>query len=119
MDDLHDFAGAGLSASVSAQGAELHHLRDASGRDYLWSAEPVWPRHAPVLFPIVGRLKDDRLRHEGKSDWLTQHGVARDRRFAWLNRSATACRLVLHEDAESRAMYPFAFRLEIAYTLDD
>ena len=85
----------------------------------LWQARPVWPRHAPVLFPIVGRLKDDTLRHEGKSYRLTQHGFARDRRFAWLNRSATACRLVLHEDAETRAMYPFAFRLEIAFALDD
>ena len=59
----------------------------------LWQAGPVWPRHAPVLFPIVGRLKDDRLRHQGKSYHLPQHGFARDRRFAWLNRSATACRL--------------------------
>ena len=85
----------------------------------LWQAGPVWPRHAPVLFPIVGRLKDDRLRHQGKSYHLPQHGFARDRRFAWLNRSATACRLVLHEDAGTRAVYPFAFRLEIAFALDD
>jgi galactose mutarotase-like enzyme len=72
-----------------------------------------------VLFPIVGRLKDDTLRHAGRSYRLTQHGFARDKRFAWLNRSATACRLVLHEDAETRAAYPFAFRLEIGFTLDD
>ena len=69
--------------------------------------------------PIVGRLKDDTLRHDGKSYHMTQHGFARDKRFAWLNRGATGCRLVLHEDAETRAMYPFAFRLEIAFTLDD
>ena len=104
---------------VKADGAELCSLRDAAGGEMLWQGAPVWPRHAPVLFPIVGRLKDDTLRHEGKSYRLTQHGFARDRRFAWLNRSATACRLVLHEDAETRAIYPFAFRLEIAYTLDD
>ena len=108
-----------LSATVKADGAELCSLRDAAGDEMLWQAAPVWPRHAPVLFPIVGRLKDDTLRHDGKSYRLTQHGFARDRRFAWLNRSATACRLVLHEDAETRAMYPFAFRLEIAFALDD
>jgi galactose mutarotase-like enzyme len=72
-----------------------------------------------VLLPVVGRLKDDTLRHEGRAHKLTQHGFARDKRFAWLNRSATACRLVLHEDTETRAAYPFAFRLEIAYALDD
>ena len=108
-----------LSAEVKADGAELCSLRDASGAEVLWQAGPIWPRHAPVLFPIVGRLKDDTLRHEGRAHRLTQHGFARDKRFAWLNRSATACRLVLHEDAETRAAYPFAFRLEIAYTLDD
>jgi len=108
-----------LSAEVKADGAELCSLRDASGTEVLWQAGPVWPRHAPVLFPIVGRLKDDTLRHEGRAHRLTQHGFARDKRFAWLNRSATACRLVLHEDAETRAAYPFAFRLEIAYALDD
>ena len=89
-----------LSATVKADGAELCSLRDAAGAEMLWQGAPVWPRHAPVLFPIVGRLKDDTLRHEGKSYRLTQHGFARDRRFAWLNRSATACRLVLHEDTE-------------------
>jgi galactose mutarotase-like enzyme len=108
-----------LSATVKADGAELCSLRDAAGAEMLWQAAPIWPRHAPVLFPIVGRLKADTLRHDGKSYRLTQHGFARDRRFAWLNRSATACRLVLHEDADTRTMYPFAFRLEIAFALDD
>ncbi len=108
-----------LSAEVKADGAELCSLRDAGGAEVLWQADPIWPRHAPVLFPIVGRLKDDTLRHEGREYRLTQHGFARDKRFAWLNRSATACRLVLHEDVETRAAYPFAFRLEIAYALDD
>jgi galactose mutarotase-like enzyme len=85
----------------------------------LWQADPVWPRHAPVLFPIVGRLKDDRLVHGGKEYRMTQHGFARDRRFAWLSRTSTSCRLVLHDDAETRALYPFAFRFEVSFTLDD
>jgi galactose mutarotase-like enzyme len=117
--DRHVMSSGTLSATVKADGAELCSLRDAAGAEVLWQGAPVWPRHAPVLFPVVGRLKDDTLRHDGKSYRLTQHGFARDRRFAWLNRSATACRLVLHEDTETRAMYPFAFRLEIAYALDD
>jgi galactose mutarotase-like enzyme len=119
MMDRHVLSNGTLSATVKADGAELCSLRDATGEEMLWQAGPVWPRHAPVLFPIVGRLKDDTLRHEGRSYQLTQHGFARDRRFAWLNRSTTSCRLVLHEDAETRAVYPFAFRLEIAFTLND
>jgi galactose mutarotase-like enzyme len=119
MMDRHVLSNGTLSAEIKADGAELCSLRDAAGGEMLWQAGPVWPRHAPVLFPIVGRLKDDRLRHQGKSYHLPQHGFARDRRFAWLNRGATGCRLVLHEDAGTRAAYPFAFRLEIAFALDD
>jgi len=119
MMDRHELANGTLSATTKAEGAELCSLRDAAGEEMLWQAGAVWPRHAPVLFPIVGRLKEDTLRHQGKTYRLTQHGFARDRRFAWLNRTATACSLVLHDDAETRAMYPFAFRLEIAFALDD
>ncbi len=119
MMDRHALANGYLSAVVKADGAELCSLCDATGTEMLWQADPIWPRHAPVLFPIVGRLKDDRLLHHGKAHRLTQHGFARDRRFAWLTRSPTHCRLVLHDDGATRAMYPFAFRFEVAYTLDD
>ncbi len=119
MMDRHILSNSYLSAAVKSDGAELCSLRDGQGTELLWQAEPVWPRHAPVLFPIVGRLRDDTLLHQGKTYRLTQHGFARDRRFAWLNRTATSCRLVLHDDAETRAVYPFAFRFEVAFALDD
>lgn len=108
-----------LSAAVKADGAELCSLRDAEGAEMLWQAHPIWPRHAPVLFPIVGRLKNDTLRHQGKTYRLTQHGFARDRRFAWHARTATSCSLVLHDDGETRALYPFPFRFEVAFALND
>lgn len=117
--DRHALSNGYLSATVKADGAELCSLCDAQGTELLWQAHPVWPRHAPVLFPIVGKLKDDRLLHAGKAYRLTQHGFARDRRFAWLSRTPTACRLVLHDDAETRALYPFAFRFEVSFSLDD
>src|ERR1700733_14450459 len=93
MMDRHILSNSYLSAAVKSDGAELCSLRDAEGTELLWQGHPVWPRHAPVLFPIVGRLKDDTLLHHGISYRLTQHGFARDRRFAWLNRTATSCRL--------------------------
>jgi len=114
-NDWHSFESSGLSACVKADGAELYTLRDGSGLNYLWPAEPVWPRHAPVLFPIVGRLRDDTLLHNGQRYRLTQHGFARDRRFEWAERSATGCRLVLSDDSETRALYPFGFRFEVAF----
>ncbi|TGQ64672.1 aldose 1-epimerase family protein [Mesorhizobium sp. M00.F.Ca.ET.186.01.1.1] len=109
--------GDGISATVVGQGAELVSLRDADGTEFLWQAGPEWRRHSPVLFPIVGRLKGDQLRHRGQAYPMTQHGFARDRRFAWVEQGASSCTLVLTDDAESRAQYPFAFRLAISYGL--
>jgi galactose mutarotase-like enzyme len=115
--DRHEFGTSDLTVCVTANGAEMCALRDGTGRDYLWSAEPVWPRHAPVLFPIVGRLRDDTLVHLGRSYRLTQHGFARDRRFTRVERSATGCLLALTDDDDTRAMYPFGFRFEIRYAV--
>ncbi|TIN28377.1 MAG: aldose 1-epimerase family protein [Mesorhizobium sp.] len=110
--------GDGISATVVGQGAELVSLRDADGTEFLWQAGPEWRRHSPVLFPIVGRLKGDQLRHRGRTYPMTQHGFARDKPFAWAERGPRSCTLVLTDDADTRTHYPFAFRLEVTYTLD-
>ncbi len=115
---MHRFGNARLGVAVKAEGAELTSLRTAEGHELLWQAGPEWPRHAPVLFPIVGRLAGDTLRHDGSALRMTQHGFARDRRFDWLARDEDGCRLVLGDDAQSRAMFPFGFRLEVDYRLE-
>jgi galactose mutarotase-like enzyme len=123
--DRHEFSApaGGLRAIVNADGAELSSLRAESGasgaRELIWQAGPAWPRHAPVLFPIVGRLPDDTLRVDGASYRMTQHGFARDRRFDFTGRDAHGCRLALSDDAGTRALFPFPFRLEIAYAATD
>ncbi len=119
MKDRHVLENGYLKATIKVEGAELCSLRDAEDEELLWQALPVWPRHSPILFPIVGRLKNDILRHRGHEYRMTQHGFARDRRFAWLQRTPTSCRLALHDDSETRALYPFAFRFEVGYTLAD
>jgi galactose mutarotase-like enzyme len=113
----HTISDGGITAVIRAQGAELRSLRDPQGTEYIWQAGPAWPRCAPVLSPIVGRLTGDHLRHGGQTYRLTQHGFARDRTFDWLDRRADACRLALVDVAETRAMYPFAFRLELGYAV--
>ncbi len=124
--DRQQIGDASLTAIVAAHGAELHSIRyrtgeaaaSAASRELLWQAGTQWPRHAPVLFPIVGRLAHDTLLHEGRATRLTQHGFARDRAFRFLERAASHCRLLLEDDADSRESYPFAFRLEIEYRID-
>ena len=58
--DQHRLDNGRIAATVKAAGAELVSLADARGHEFLWQAGPAWPRHAPVLFPIVGRLAADR-----------------------------------------------------------
>ncbi len=124
--DRRQIGDQGLTAVVAAHGAELHSIRQhgrAGGtvpsRELLWQAGAAWPRHAPVLFPIVGRLAHDTLLHDGRAMRMTQHGFARDRRFRFLGGDTRQCRLLLEDDADSRACYPFAFRLEIGYRIED
>ncbi|RUU73282.1 aldose 1-epimerase family protein, partial [Mesorhizobium sp. M7A.T.Ca.TU.009.01.3.1] len=115
--DSQTLHGDGISATIVAQGAELIALQDAHGFEFLWQAGPEWRRHSPVLFPIVGRLAGDHLRHRGRTYPMTQHGFARDKPFAWAQKGPRSCTLVLTDDADTRARYPFAFRLEVTYTL--
>lgn len=118
MVDRHVITDGRISASVSASGAELVSFRDGE-TELLWQAGPEWNRHAPLLFPVVGRLADDNLRHRGKIYHVTQHGFARDRRFEWLDCSGSRAALVLTDDDETRALYPFAFRLEVIFEIAD
>ncbi len=110
---------AGCRAEISPAGAELTRLSNSlTGQEYLWNADPaVWGRHAPVLFPIVGRLPDDTYLHRGRSYRLGQHGFARDAEFTVLHQSDTDATLELRDSTATRAVYPFAFVLTITYAL--
>jgi galactose mutarotase-like enzyme len=118
-DDRHTLKSNGITATIKADGAELCSLRNAEGLELLWQAGEAWPRHSPMLFPIIGRLKNDQLHHCGKAYPMTQHGVARDHRFEWLNRQPDSCKLVLTDNAATLSRYPFAFRLEVTCTVKD
>lgn len=118
-DDTHTIRSGGLAATVKAQGAEMCSLRSDAGIEFVWQAGPAWPRHAPLLFPIVGRLANDELRHRGRTYRMTQHGFARDSRFRWAERGESRCVLVLEDSETTRALYPFAFRLTAVYTIDE
>ncbi|WP_323989354.1 aldose 1-epimerase family protein [Nguyenibacter sp. L1] len=112
----HVFGANGLQSRVAAAGAELQSLQDPSGFDRVWSGA-AWPRHSPVLFPIVGTLKDDTALIDGRPYRLTRHGFARDRVFHWVDRRADGCTLSISDDADSRAIFPFRFVLTMDYQI--
>jgi galactose mutarotase-like enzyme len=107
-----------LIAHFNSKGAELCSLQNREGLEYIWQADPmVWPRHAPVLFPIVGRLKNDQYTYEDQPYALSQHGFARDREFTVGEKSETDVLFELTSDEASLNSYPFHFKLHIRYTL--
>jgi galactose mutarotase-like enzyme len=114
----HEIASGRLAATIKPEGAELTSLRGADGVELLWQAGPQWPRHAPLLFPIVGRLTDDTLRHEGRDYRMTQHGFARDSLFDWVARDKSSAHLRLADSDATRALYPFAFTLDQIYSVE-
>jgi galactose mutarotase-like enzyme len=108
-----------ISATIKQHGAELCSLLNAEQHQLIWQAGPAWQRHAPILFPIVGRLKDDVLQWRGNTYPMKQHGFARDRRFTWTQNLPHACKLSLQDDEETRAQYPFAFMLDVTFTVHE
>lgn len=71
MIDRCVLSGSDLRAQIKVFGAELCSLQLASGQELLWRGAEPWPRHAPVLFPIVGRLNGDTLRHGSQNYRMT------------------------------------------------
>ena len=111
-------ASAQFTAEVALKGAELVRLRDEAGRDLLWDGDPAfWTGRSPILFPIVGRLKDDRLTVDGIAHPMRQHGIARTARFTLLEQDGAACRLRLTADAATREAFPYDFTLDLAYRI--
>lgn len=108
-----------ITATVDSHGAELVSLvLNEDGCEYLWTADPAhWGRHAPVLFPIVGRLRDNRCTIDGKTYELTQHGFARDAEFALAEQTDTAAIFELRANAATLEKYPYDFTLRIGYRL--
>jgi len=108
-----------LGAAVSACGAELQRLHTAAGEELLWDGNPdVWAGRSPLLFPVVGNVKDDRITVRGQHYPLLRHGFARTSTFELVESSTADCTWRLRANDETRARYPFAFRLDVAYALD-
>lgn len=109
-----------LTARIAPLGAELLSLTDRAGREYMTDADPAfWAGHAPLLFPIVGRLNGDSLRVDGRDYPMRQHGFAR--RLVWeiVGAGEDAVTFRRTDTAETRAQYPFAFDLAVLYALEE
>lgn len=115
-----EIANGALWAAINPYGAELTHLHDAEGRELMTDADPAfWPKHAPILFPVVGETNGHVIRVDGTEYPMHRHGFARDMMFELARHEEHRAVFQLTDSEETRAHYPFAFLLEIGFTLDD
>lgn len=110
-----------LKVEVNALGAELKSIVNKKNqKEYLWQAHPAfWARRAPVLFPIVGKLKNNNYLSEDKCWELGQHGFARDTIFQLSDKTNNSLTYSTKKSSESLKVYPYRFELRIQYELKE
>ena len=118
MSTITTISNGRVSASIDANGAQLMSLKLGDG-EYLWQGdERFWPRRAPVLFPIVGCLRNDFAMSSQGEVHLQRHGVARLYEHAVVEQTPSCVTYELISTGETRAAFPFDFRLNMRYAIE-
>ncbi|MFN7099051.1 MAG: aldose 1-epimerase family protein [Flavobacterium sp.] len=109
-----------LSVTIKHLGAELCSIQNQDKKEYMWQADPAfWAKHAPILFPVVGTLKNNSYHYQQKEYQLSRHGFARDMNFKVLESSNSKVTFSLEHNEETLAIYPFQFELQISYSIEN
>ena len=107
-----------IKAVIKTKGAELSSLQK-EGKNYIWEINSeFWNKTSPILFPIVGALKNGEYFHEGKVYKLSRHGFARDFEFEVIENSENTVVFSLKSNEETLKVYPFHFELQLSYILE-
>lgn len=117
---LHTLKNKLVTATFREQGAELCSMRRKDQPfEYIWDGNAdIWGRHAPILFPIVGRLDQNKYLLDGKEYSLGQHGFARDKKWLAAKEGEDRILFRLTSDEDTRQHYPFDFELLLEYHLE-
>ncbi|MFH6936239.1 aldose 1-epimerase family protein [Flavobacterium sp. FlaQc-30] len=108
-----------LKASINHAGAELFSLKNNQEKEYIWEGNPnFWGKHSPILFPIVGTLKNNTYTIDQKDYQLSRHGFARDMEFELIEKTENSAVFSLKSNAETLKKYPFEFELQLIYSLE-
>lgn len=105
-------------AKIFSKGAELKSLK-VGGRELMWSADPAfWANTSPLLFPMIGTLKEGKTLINGKEYAISKHGFARDFELTQEKITDTNAVFSLVQNETTKAMFPFDFKFTIEYTLN-
>ena len=117
MSEIISISSNSLTASIDTMGAQLMSLRKGES-EYLWQGDSNWwPRRAPILFPIVGVLKDGEAESAEGTISLARHGLARLNQFEVVEQSASSVTLKLQSTEETRKSYPYDFELKLIFSV--
>jgi len=110
-----------LEVAIDTKGAEVKKIYHRPFQlDYLWNGDAAyWNRTAPILFPIVGKVKDNTYTYKDQPYHLSQHGFARDKEFILESSTTTEAVFSLSSNPETLTVYPFEFKLYLTYTLSE
>lgn len=103
---------------INSRGAEQESLL-VDGKEYMRTRDEFWNRKAPVLFPIVGKLRDLKTYIDGELYSMNQHGFARDKEFKLYEETNNSLEFVLEWDNDTLKLYPYKFNLFIKYTVEE
>ena len=118
MSEIISISSNSLTASIDTMGAQLMSLRKGES-EYLWQGDSNWwPRRAPILFPIVGVLKDSKAESAEGTISLARHGLARLNQFEVVEQSPSSVTLRLKSTEETRKAYPYDFELKLIFSVD-
>ncbi len=121
-NDIQVIENENLIVKVSDKGAELISVYDKSiEKERIWCADDkVWNRHAPLLFPFVGKVTNGRyIYKDNEYEMSTQHGFARDMTFTCILKSETKISHKLVSNAATKEKYPFDFELIVTHEFDE
>ncbi len=108
-----------LTVLVSSLGGELQSISSKDGLEYLWQGDPKsWNRHAPNLFPYIGRLTNGQYTYHGQVYQLNQHGFLRNTELSFVSQTDTQLVLSFADTQETKENYPFSFQFTLTYTLN-
>lgn len=108
-----------LTCEIDDMGAQLHSLKlKENGKEYVWQGNPdIWYGQAPVLFPIIGQVIDDKFRYNGVEYTMPKHGLARKLPFTVKECAGAKAVFSLESDENTLKSYPFDFELLVAFEL--
>lgn len=108
-----------LKVELHPKGAEIISITGVKdGLNYMWRRDPIqWANSAPILFPIVGAVRNDQYTIDGQTYHMTQHGFARHNEFAIDQKSDTEVVFTLVPNDDIKQQYPYHFELKVTYSL--